>query len=68
MPLTFRGSPLRRILYLWTRNGQEAMYFVESYAQQSCVVPLSAIGSDKGVQEIIRVANQTRGSVLEETT
>lgn len=68
MSLSYKGNPLRRIQYLWTRKGQEPAYFVETTHGISSVVPLSGIGADGGVAEIIRVANETRGNVLEETT
>lgn len=67
MSLSYKGNPLRRIQYLWTRKGQEPSYFVETTHGISSVVPLSAIGADGGVEEIIRVADRTRGNDLEET-
>lgn len=65
MSLSYKGNQLRRIQYLWTRKGQEPAYFVETTHGISSVVPLSGIGADGGVAEIIRVANETRGNVLE---
>ena len=50
---------------LKARVGGSPAYFVET-AELSSVVPEHAIGSDDGVGEIIRVANQTRGNRLEE--
>ena len=65
MPLSYRGKPLIRILSLGTKIGGKPMYLVET-CDLSCVVPDYVIGSDDGVGEIIRVAHQTRGNVLEQ--
>lgn len=65
MPLSYRGKPLIRILSLGNKFGGKPMYFVET-SEMTCVVPDVAIGSDDGVVEVIRVANQSRGNMLEE--
>jgi hypothetical protein len=64
MSLSYRGKPLMRILALGNKYGRGAMYFVEIEGLTS-VVPEHAIGADDGVKEIIRVAKQTRGNLLE---
>lgn len=65
MPLSYQGKPLLRILALGNKCGGRPMYFVET-PEISSVVPEHSIGADDGVGEIIRVANQTRGQILEQ--
>ena len=66
--LRYQGKPLRRIQYLWSRKGKEAAYFVETENGISSVVPMSAIGADGGIEEIMKVANETRGNILPKGT
>lgn len=61
--LTFRGHPVRRIQFLWQRNWQESMYFVET-KELSCVAPISLIKADGGREEVIRVAKWTQGNEI----
>lgn len=64
MALTYKGSPVRRIQFMWQRDWMEAMYFVDT-AELSCIVPISSIVANGGAEEVIRVAARTRGNRLD---
>lgn len=61
--LTYKGSPVLRIQFMWQRDWKEAMYFVDT-PKESCIVPVSSIASPGGIREVMRIASETRGNML----
>jgi len=63
--LTYNGSPIRRLLYLWQNKHREAVYLVETWEpRRGYHVPLGRIGTDAGVGEVLRAARLHGGQIL----
>ena len=64
--ITLHGLPIRRLEYLWRNDRGESIYLTETKGGRTQCVPLSAIGTDEGSQEVLRIAQLNRGTVLED--
>jgi len=68
MALTYRGIPIRRIQQAWPQSRtSSAMYSIETTEPRiSYTVSAGSIGTDGGVDEVIRTARLRAGQLLEE--
>lgn len=65
--LTYKGIPLRRIdiAFHQTRTAS-AVYLIETWEpRKSYTVPATSIGTDEGIDEILRTARFKGGQILE---
>lgn len=64
--VTYNGTPIRRLMYLWPDNYGEAVYLVETHhPRRTHHVPLGRIGADDGVEEVLHIARFHAGQILE---
>lgn len=61
--LTYKGHPVRRILFLGNKVTNRPLYYVET-TELSCIVPRASINAEGGSEEVMRVARESRGEVL----